>query len=305
MARSGTEPVLRTLIDAEATRDAVISAFREHLGQARAGDVALFAYCGHGSEEPVPPAIADLEPTGRIQTLILYDSDRKVAGRLRRPLADKELSLLIAEVAAGGAHVVVILDCCHSGGGTRDPFVRTRGWRPDPDLVEPQHRDLVRGDGHGRGRRPSSCPAPSSRGSPPARPTSRWRPAARSRRPRSIGSGTCTRGAFSVALVESLDTLGTRTTYRSLLDTVRARVDRTAEDQRPELFPLEPGGLGDALFLDGTVEPVPATFTVTHGFDGWEVDAGLVHGLRDRRRATRRSCWPARRRTAARPARCG
>ena len=57
-------------------------------------------------------------------------------------------------------------------------------------------------------------------------------------------------------------------------------VDRTAEAQRPELFPLDPGGLGDGLFLDGTVEPVPATFTVSHGFAGWEVDAGLVHGLR-------------------------
>ena len=278
-ARSGTAPEIRKLVDADATKAAVIGGFRDHLGRARAGDVALFAYCGHGSEEPVPTAIADLEPTGLIQTLILFDSDRTIDGQLQRPLADKELSLLIGEVAAGGAHVVAILDCCHSGGGTRDPFVRTRGWRPDPDLVEPQHRDLVR-----------TIAA--------ARPSTEFLPGALESwiapRPPHVALAACrsfetakehrvgeqTRGAFSVALVDSLDTLGTRTTYRSLLDTVRARVDRTAEDQRPELFPLEPGGLGDALFLDGTVEPVPATFTVTHGFDGWEVDAGLVHGLR-------------------------
>ena len=62
---------------------------------------------GHGSEEPAPPEIADLEPTGRIQTLMLHDCDRRVDGELRRALADKELSLLIAEVAADGPHVVV------------------------------------------------------------------------------------------------------------------------------------------------------------------------------------------------------
>ena len=46
---------------------------------------------------------------------------------------------------------------------------------------------------------------------------------------------TSTRGAFSVALVDSLDVLGTRTTYRSLLATVRGRVERTTEEQRPVL----------------------------------------------------------------------
>lgn len=278
-ARSGSAPVLRKLVDAEATRDAVIGAFRDHLGRAGPGDVALFAYCGHGSEEPVPKEIADLESTGRIQTLILYDSDRKVDGRLQRPLADKELSVLIAGVAAKGPHVVAILDCCHSGGGTRDPFVRTRGWRADPDLVAPEHRTLVRELATARPSAEFLTGALTTWADDP--PPHVALSACRSTQTaKEYRVGDVSRGAFSVALVDSLDTLGTRTTYRSLLDTVRARVDRMVEDQRPELFPLEPGRLGDALFLDGTVEPVPATFTVTHGFDGWEVDAGLVHGLR-------------------------
>jgi hypothetical protein len=66
-----------------------------------------------------------------------------------------------------------------------------------------------------------------------------------------------------------------------LLATVRSRVERTAEEQRPELYPLDVGGLGDTLFLDGAVVPVAATFTVTLGVDGWEVDGGVVHGFRD------------------------
>jgi hypothetical protein len=37
-------------------------------------------------------------------------------------LADKELAKLIAEVADKNPHICVILDCCHSGSGTKDPL---------------------------------------------------------------------------------------------------------------------------------------------------------------------------------------
>ncbi len=278
--RSDGDLDVQTLLDGEATRDAVVGAFRAHLGRAAAGDVALFAYAGHGSEEPAPTEIAHLEPTGRIQTLMFHDCNRRVDGRLRRALADKELSLLLAEVAANGPHVVVILDCCHSGGGTRDPFVRTRGWIPDVDNVEPGWRDLV---AEVATPRPSTEFVPGSLASWNApRPPHVALAACRSyETAKEHRVGEATRGAFSVALVDALDALGTRTTYRSLLTTVRARVERTAQDQRPELFPLDPGGLADALFLDGAVQPVAASFTVSRGLDGWEVDAGIVHGLRD------------------------
>ncbi len=135
-ARAGADLRLRVMQDDEATRETFVAAFREHLGPARAGDVALFAFFGHGSEEPAPAEIAALEPTGRLQTILLHDCGRRVDGALRRAFADKELSLLIAEVAASGAHVVTILDCCHSGGGTRDPgsaacpIPRSCCWRP-------------------------------------------------------------------------------------------------------------------------------------------------------------------------------
>src|SRR5262245_31079354 len=129
--RVGDELTVRTLYDEEATRDALVAAFRDHLGQAGRGDVALFAYAGHGSEEPAPPAVLHLEPTGRIQTLILHDCGRRVGGKLQRAFADKELAVLLAELADRGPHVAVILDCCNSGGGTRDPFVGIRSWLPD------------------------------------------------------------------------------------------------------------------------------------------------------------------------------
>ena len=271
---------MRVLLDADATRDTVISGFREHLASRRSGDVALFAYSGHGSEEPAPAAVADLEPSGRIQTIMLQDCGRRIDGKLRRALADKELSLLIAEVAASGAHVVTILDCCHSGGGTRDPYARPRAWTPRPAEAAPAERDIV-----------AALAAERASSEFIAGALEHWR----APRPPHVALAACrsdetakehrvgdvNRGAFSVALLDALDVLGSRTTYRSLLATVRSRVERTADEQRPELFPLDVGGVADALFLDGAVRPVAPSFTVTRQGAGWEVDAGVVHGLRD------------------------
>jgi len=277
--RAGDGLDLRTLYDADATRANVTTAFREHLGGAGPGDVALFAYAGHGSQEPAPADVAHLEETGRIQTLVLHDCGRRVDGKLQRPLADKELAVLIAQVADGGAHVVIVLDCCNSGGGTRDPYMSVRGWVPDPDVVEPAQRDLV---AELATARPTDelLPGTVKRWAAPAAPhvalsaCHSWETAKESR------AGDVTRGAFSVSLGEALDALGSRATYRSLLATVRSKVGRRADEQHPELFPLDVGGLGDSLFLDGTITPIAASFTVSRGFDGWQVDAGLVHGLR-------------------------
>ncbi|HEU4841932.1 MAG TPA: caspase family protein, partial [Ilumatobacteraceae bacterium] len=279
-ARAGDELRPLVLQDGEATRDSVTAAFRDHLGAAGPGDVALFAFFGHGSEEPAPAELARAESTGRLQTILLHDCGRRVGGKLRRALADKELALLIAEVAARGPHVVTILDCCHAGGGTRDPFARPRSWRPLVDAVDVADRDVAV---ELAAARPVTefLPGTLDQWSAPRAPHVALGACRSDELAKEHSVGDVTRGAFSVALVESLDVLGTRTTYRSLLASVRARVERTAADQRPQLEPLDVGGLGDRLFLDGSVVPVSPTFTVALGADGWEVDGGLVHGFRD------------------------
>jgi hypothetical protein len=103
------------LTNAQATPRGIIDAWRSHLGQARPADVALFYYSGHGAYEHPPPEFWDFEPDTKNETLVCYDS--RLSGGW--DLADKELAQLIAEVAANGPHVTVILDCCHSGSGTR------------------------------------------------------------------------------------------------------------------------------------------------------------------------------------------
>jgi hypothetical protein len=107
---------LMLLKSVEATREAVVDGFKTHLGKAQKGDIALFYYSGHGSQEQAPEEFWKIEPDRLDETLVCYDS--RTPGNW--DLADKELSKLIKDVAAKGPHVAVILDCCHSGSGTRD-----------------------------------------------------------------------------------------------------------------------------------------------------------------------------------------
>ncbi|MGB7377251.1 MAG: caspase family protein [Rivularia sp. (in: cyanobacteria)] len=120
---------LRTLKDEQATRQGIIDGFREHLCQAGSGDVVLFHYSGHGSQENAPEEFWDIEPDKLNETLVCYDSRQQG----KRDLADKELAKLISEVAEKNPQIVLILDCCHSGSGSRDPFQETAVRESDKD----------------------------------------------------------------------------------------------------------------------------------------------------------------------------
>jgi hypothetical protein len=94
------------------TRANIIAGWREFLGQAGEGDVVFFQYSGHGSQAR---SSDPNEPDGYDETIVPHDS--------RTPgvydIADKELATLILETEQRGAQVLVFLDCCHAGSGTR------------------------------------------------------------------------------------------------------------------------------------------------------------------------------------------
>jgi pimeloyl-ACP methyl ester carboxylesterase len=110
---------IRMLTDAQATRSGILQAFNEHLinnADIRRGDQMLFHYSGHGSQMPARPE--DYEPDGFNETIVPHDSR---VGDVY-DIEDKTLAALLDELAsAKGDHVTVILDCCHSGSGTRAP----------------------------------------------------------------------------------------------------------------------------------------------------------------------------------------
>jgi uncharacterized caspase-like protein len=117
------------LKDDAAKREAIIAGFRRLRQQARENDVVLFYFSGHGSQQQAPPELWHVEPDRLNETLVCWDS--RLEGSW--DLADKELAGLLAEVAESKAHILVILDCCHTGSGTRGESraLGVRGAPPD------------------------------------------------------------------------------------------------------------------------------------------------------------------------------
>ncbi|MFI7020517.1 caspase family protein [Streptomyces sp. NPDC050164] len=130
-SRSAPATRIRTLYDAEASRAAVLAGLAEHLGDSGPGDTALPWFSGHGSQSPT----ADPgEATGWSRALVCHDS---LMPGGQPVLWDTELGALLDGIAARGTHVVAVLDCCHSGGATRQdaagpPGAAVRGvpWQP-------------------------------------------------------------------------------------------------------------------------------------------------------------------------------
>lgn len=270
----GGELELLNLTDAQATRAGIIEGFRSHLGRAGVGDTALFFFSGHGSQEPAPPPFDAEEPDGKCETLLAWDS--RLPGGW--DLADKELAVLIAEAAAGGAHVVVILDSCHSGTATRDDeeegLVRRARGREEPRPVESfwfwQEESLLPGLDEAGG----------------------WRVLPRGphvllaacedyqkAKEAVVGGGmeAVHRGAFSYFLLQALGSFShdREVSYREVFKEAQIRVSNFCSDQCPDAE----GELARRLF-DGSLACRPATFSVRRRKDGeWRLDAGSVHGL--------------------------
>jgi hypothetical protein len=265
---------MKVLVDREATRDAVIAAFREHLGGAGAEDVALFCYSGHGSQEQAPEAFWTIEPDHLDETLVLHDSRAEGSW----DLADKELARLITDAGAGGAHVVALLDCCHSGSGTRGDLAETAVRRAPTDLRQrPLDSYLFT---------PDELPAPGATRGVGDRPSG-WKFSGRhvllaacrdDEEAREYQGGGTSRGAFSYFLGETLRSSGGRITYRALFDRAAAQVRGQVQRQSPQLEATEPDDLHQP-FLGGAIRPAPREFLASAQGGRWTIDAGRVHGI--------------------------
>jgi hypothetical protein len=103
------------LVDEQATKANIESAFREFLVEkATPEGQALFYYSGHGGR------MTDLngdEMDGFDETMVPYDS--RDAAHHVLDIEDETLGMWIEGLTKQCKNVTVILDCCHSGSGTR------------------------------------------------------------------------------------------------------------------------------------------------------------------------------------------
>jgi len=109
-----------TLTDEAATREGILTAFREHLiKQAQPGDVVVFHFSGHGSRIIDPQPYQDESPLN--STLVPIDAPLPQGGAQSgaevNDIMGRHLFLLMSALKT--EHVTVVLDSCHSGGGKR------------------------------------------------------------------------------------------------------------------------------------------------------------------------------------------
>lgn len=123
---------IRVVLDDRATAKGILDRLEWLLDGTRDGDVRFFYYSGHGSKIPTYGDTGEVD--GRDECLVPHDFDWS----RERAVTDDHFYEMYSQLPYD-AHFLAVLDCCHSGGMTRDSGVRVRGLSPPDDI---RHREL-------------------------------------------------------------------------------------------------------------------------------------------------------------------
>jgi pimeloyl-ACP methyl ester carboxylesterase len=269
------------LLNQDATRQAIINGFQQHLCNAQSDDVVLFYYSGHGAQEKAPEEFWELEADRLNETLVCYDS-RTEAGR---DLADKELAYLISKVGRNNPRVIIFLDCCHSGSGTRDlpPEVTVRRAvvdsreRPLSSFIfaedEVALKELLTS---ARNLEKKTTGLVLPQGKHVLFSACRDYELAKEYQ----AEDGQHRGAFSYFLLQTMHRTNGNITYRDLARNINALVSGKVKEQSPQVEASDPEEL-DKSFLGGAIQERPSYFTLTHNKNdnSWVIDGGVLHGI--------------------------
>lgn len=118
-----------TLVNRQATKAGIVRAFKQMAASCRKGDVVYIHYSGHGQQMT---DVHNDEKDGLDECWIPYDACRKASATYHgeKHLTDDELNVYLNairnKIGAKGK-LLVVIDACHSGDGTRgedDEIVR-------------------------------------------------------------------------------------------------------------------------------------------------------------------------------------
>ncbi|HTF02702.1 MAG TPA: caspase family protein [Bacteroidia bacterium] len=124
---------IRVTLDERATSKNIRERMQWLLSDAEDGDTRFFFYSGHGAR--IPASHDELEGDHQDECLVTHDfdwNDRSTA------YTDKEFLEAYSQVSYG-VNFITMLDCCHSGGMSRDGANKARGITPPDDI---RHREL-------------------------------------------------------------------------------------------------------------------------------------------------------------------
>lgn len=262
----------------QATRQAIIDGFRNHLSKCTDNDIAVFYYSGHGSQQPSPPEFWHLEPDRLDETLVCYDSRTENGW----DLADKELAQLIYEVSLKDPHILVILDSCHSGGGTR--ALKVEGMKAR--LIKKDKRErpvstflITPGQADGLKKSYTAEITPERSG---------WAILPKGRH---IVLSACRSnelaneaqfegvkgGIFSYYLLDALQRTNAFMTYRDVFQMTKNKVRSRVSLQSPQ---MEAQGTDwKQPFLGGSLNSNKQFFLMSHDGTNWVIDGGIIHGI--------------------------
>ncbi len=134
-----------TLIDAQATKKGILASLENLINKSAAGDVVVLHFSCHGQQirDQKTPELGKDEEDGYDEAFLAYDAMAKYSPskyRGENHLRDDELGEILSRLRkklGAKGNVLVMLDACHSGTGTRDEsFAATRGEPipfPDPE----------------------------------------------------------------------------------------------------------------------------------------------------------------------------
>ena len=243
----------------QATRQAIIESF-QHFQLAKAGDVCVLYFSGHGSR--IPTADFWEAYDGKNKAIVCYDTC----------LADKELSCLIYEATKDkpDVHFLAVMDCCHSGSNTRSD-VKERMSNPNryPLSITEYYgfdKSLYISDGNGKYSAPkgSHISFGACRSHQTAKETI---------------IGVDFRGAFTSSLIEALDTSHSTLSYVDLEKRIGQKIENRVADQNPLLDPVNEANQ-HSIFLGGAILPKNIYFIAWNKYaQAWELNAGLYHGI--------------------------
>ena len=110
-----------TLVNRQATKTGIVGAFKRMTASCKYGDVVYIHYSGHGQQMT---DVHNDERDGLDECWIPYDACRKASATYHgeRHLTDDELNVYLnairKKIGANGK-LLVVIDACHSGDGTR------------------------------------------------------------------------------------------------------------------------------------------------------------------------------------------
>ena len=249
----------------QATRQNIITAFEVFKGVDK-DDICLLYYSGHGSSQVAPKEFHRDEISGKLETLVCYNS-RMTNGK---DLTDKELSYLFwKNTHKTEPHFLTIFDCCHSGAITRNAEVRQRMAEDNPNKAFFEELE-----GYQQFKEQDGYLIP-----PVAKhiTLSACREYQSSVEMRIQGKP---RGLFTWSLLETLknSTLN-HLSYEELMRLIYAKIQNKYAAQHPQLDAYN-GFNSKQLFLNGALKLKSRDFITYDNKKGWLLPLGTIHGMR-------------------------